>query len=85
MVKTEALISCAVTTQLICIFVFAYAKCWFSRKAAQISANLEEELSHDICHDRKKQVFGLPARSDTNQPVQSQKLARRDQKVEISD
>ena len=34
--KTKALISCAVTTQLICVFVFAYAKIWFSRDAAQI-------------------------------------------------
>ena len=28
--KTKALISCAVTAQLICVFVFAYAKSWFS-------------------------------------------------------
>ena len=28
--KTKALISCAVTAQLICGFVFAYANCWFS-------------------------------------------------------
>ena len=27
MVKTKALISCAVTAQLICVFVFAYANC----------------------------------------------------------
>ena len=26
--KTKALISCAVTAQLICVFVFAYANCW---------------------------------------------------------
>ena len=25
-----------VTAKLICVFVFAYAKCWFSRDAAQI-------------------------------------------------
>ena len=30
MAKTKALISCAVTAQLICGFVFAYAKCWLS-------------------------------------------------------
>ena len=34
--KTKALISCAVTAKLICSFVFAYAKCWFSHDAAQI-------------------------------------------------
>ena len=27
--KTKSLISCAVTAQLICVFVFAYAKCRF--------------------------------------------------------
>ena len=32
--KTKMLISCAVTAQLICIFVFAYA--WFSYAVAQI-------------------------------------------------
>ena len=32
--KTKALISCAVTVQLICTFVFAYAKsCFFHDKA----------------------------------------------------
>ena len=29
MAKTKALISCAVTSQLICVFVFAYAKAGF--------------------------------------------------------
>ena len=29
------LISCAVTAQLFCGFVFAYANCWFSRAVAQ--------------------------------------------------
>ena len=39
--KTKALISFAVsfavTAKLICVFVFAYAKCWFSHEAAQIT------------------------------------------------
>ena len=34
--KTQVLISCAVTAQLICAFVFAYADCWFSDAAARI-------------------------------------------------
>ena len=34
--KTKALISYAVTAQLICAFVFAYADCSFSDAAAQI-------------------------------------------------
>ena len=32
--KTKALISFAVTAKLICVFVFAYAKRWFSHDAA---------------------------------------------------
>ena len=34
--KTKMLISFAVTAKLICVFVFAYAKHWFSDDAAQI-------------------------------------------------
>ena len=32
--NTNALISFAVTAKLICVFVLAYAKCWFSHEAA---------------------------------------------------
>ena len=35
--KTKALISFAFTAKLICVFVFAYADCWFSHAAAQLS------------------------------------------------
>ena len=34
--KTKALISCAVTAQLICVFVFAYAKIRFSHNEAHL-------------------------------------------------
>ena len=34
--KTKALISFAVATKLICVFVFAYATCWFSHDVAHI-------------------------------------------------
>ena len=34
--KTKTLISFAVTVKLICVFVFAYAKCCVSHDAAQI-------------------------------------------------
>ena len=34
--KTKVLISFAVTSKLICVFVFAYAKCLFSHDAAQL-------------------------------------------------
>ena len=33
--KTKALISCAVTAQLICVFVFAMEKSWFSHDEDQ--------------------------------------------------
>ena len=41
--KTKALISCAVTAQLICAFVFAYANCWFSDAAAHFVSSVCEE------------------------------------------
>ena len=34
--KTKVLTSFAVTAKLICMFVFAYADCWFSHVAAHI-------------------------------------------------
>ena len=38
--KTKALIRCAVTVQLICVFVFAYENRWFSHDAAQMSGSV---------------------------------------------
>ena len=35
--KTKALISFAVTAKLICVFVFAFANCWFSRDIETMS------------------------------------------------
>ena len=46
-VKTKALISCAVTAQLICAFVFAYADCWFSDAAVHVISTL---LSYIHCY-----------------------------------
>ena len=40
--KKEKLISCVVTAQLICGFVFAYADCWFSVAAAEITVNITQ-------------------------------------------
>ena len=34
--KTKKLISCTVTAQLICVFVFAFAKNWFSYDMAHL-------------------------------------------------
>ena len=42
--KTKALISFAVTAKLICVFVLAYAKCWFSHDAAHL-VSLQNMLS----------------------------------------
>ena len=43
--KTKALISCAVTAQLICAFVFAYADCWFSNAVAHIYLSVSRLVS----------------------------------------
>ena len=47
--KTKALISFAVTAKLICVFVFAYADCWFSCAAAHIVHLIIQR--HAICMD----------------------------------
>ena len=50
--KTKALISCAVTAQLICVFVFAYTNCWFSHAKVLITVMsitnfLHSEVEHE--------------------------------------
>ena len=42
-VKTKALISFVVTAKLICVFVFTYAKCWFSHEAAHILDSIQSK------------------------------------------
>ena len=42
--KTKAVISLAVTAKLICVFVFAYAKRWFSHDTVQMGLC---SLKHD--------------------------------------
>ena len=44
--KTKALISFAVTAKLICVFVFAYAQCWFSHEAAHRILNMLNTYSY---------------------------------------
>ena len=46
--KTKALISFAVTPKLICVFVFTYAKRWFSNDVA----HLYSYSVHDIFADK---------------------------------
>ena len=49
--KTKALISFAVTAKLICVFVFAYADCWFSHEAAQMNkTEMNLQSIDNICH-----------------------------------
>ena len=54
--ETKALISFAVTAKLICVFVFAYAKGWFSHNEAHIvitkKMKVEESatIKHAACH-----------------------------------
>ena len=48
--KTKALISFAVTAKLICVFVFAYADCWFSHEAAHINV-IGGSLHHQSLHN----------------------------------
>ena len=46
--KTKALISCAVTAQLICVFVFAYAKSRFSHNEIKKLLMLIPLLQYDM-------------------------------------
>ena len=51
--NTKALISFAVTAKLICFFVFAYAKCWFSHDATHIGTCYADEVlksTHNLCY-----------------------------------
>ena len=50
--KTKALISCAVTAQLNCAFVFAYAKSRFSHDAAQLIAVHEKYIETLAYHEK---------------------------------
>ena len=50
--KRKALISCAVTAQMFCVFVFAYADCWFSHDVAHYL--LMEALPADRGRDKSR-------------------------------
>ena len=54
--KTKALISCAVSAQLICVFVFAYAKNLFVRKLRIITVHGLLVVSHHITFLVKAQL-----------------------------
>ena len=63
--KTKALISIAVTAKLICVFVFAYADCWFSHDAAQMIKHDCFEKLAKIANLGKANIENLNAKSFT--------------------
>ena len=48
--KTKALISCAVNAQLICVFVFGYAKNRFSDNEAHMDSNNRKDIDKPRKH-----------------------------------
>ena len=54
--KTKALISFAVTAKLICVFVFAYADCWFFHVAAQLLHRSPILQNHWFTYNEKMAV-----------------------------
>ena len=75
--KIKVLISSAVTAQLICIFVFAYAKKRFSHDVAHFMyKSYKYATSKYVSLVVRKPVFWFPTWSDTNQAVQLQRMAR---------
>ena len=66
MAKTKALISFAVTTKLICTFVFAYANCWFSHEVAHtIYCGLRFKLQVRVVY-----IYGHISYMDETQELQ---------------
>ena len=63
--KTKALISCAVTAQLICVFVFAYTKIRFSHDTAHFSVYMfpvpEDKSGQQVVDSLQRQVEQLGA------------------------
>ena len=55
--KTKALISCAVTAQLICGFVFAHAKVWFSHEVTQMICTHTLEIATTPGQKPKDRLF----------------------------
>ena len=52
--QTKALISSAVTAKLICVFVFTYAKRWFSRDAA---TECKVRFTRGTCNIRPREAY----------------------------
>ena len=74
--KTKALISFAVTAKLICVFVFAYAKCWFSHDAAQMFIERHGCCQLSLVVRNPIRIFAFPNQVNLkNQPAKLGKLA----------
>ena len=58
--KIKVLISCTVTVQLICAFVFAYVKGRFSHKVAHFLSEPQPILFEVRCDDHNVQIGGYP-------------------------
>ena len=60
--KTKALISFVITAKLICVFVFAYANCWFSHEAAHMFTNevTKDSFSYDYISKYHYESIGTP-------------------------
>ena len=56
-IKTMSLFSCAVSAQLNCAFVFAYADCWFSDVVAHILNTDKENLICKSFHVKFTAMF----------------------------
>ena len=57
--KTKALISCAVTAQLICAFIFAYANSWCTDAATGVFAEVGEDGEMLLIHNITRYCGGL--------------------------
>ena len=62
--KTKALVSFAVTAKLICVFVVAYAKCWFSHHTAHLIFRHQES-----CFNKK--LTSVISQKDKDRKVNS--------------
>ena len=51
--KTKALIRCAITAKLICVFVFAYVDCWLSYVTALLCCFCKYHCAQKMNYDSK--------------------------------
>ena len=72
--KTKALISFAATARLICVFVFAYAKCWFSHDVAQLFCSGTIACIAGNLLFQKLKVFYYPCQDKTKVLIRLQML-----------